>query len=49
MWKQGQVTQKEYRDTIQMCKVVVMKAKTHLELHLARLQEVHQQQKEEQE
>ena len=35
-WKQGQVTQEEYRDTVQLCRDGVRKAKAHLELNLAR-------------
>lgn len=35
-WKQGQVACEEYRDTDQVCRDRTQKAKTHLELHLAR-------------
>ncbi|KAK4816298.1 LOW QUALITY PROTEIN: hypothetical protein QYF61_014596 [Mycteria americana] len=35
-WKQGQVTQEEYRDTVQSCRDEIMKAKAHLELNLVR-------------
>lgn len=35
-WKQGQVTQEEYRDTVQLCRDGAKKAKAHLELNLAR-------------
>ena len=35
-WKQGQVTWEEYDDTVQVCRNADSKAKTHLELNLAR-------------
>lgn len=35
-WKQGQVTWEEYSDTVQACRNADGKAKTHLELDLAR-------------
>ncbi|KFM02997.1 hypothetical protein AS27_15497, partial [Aptenodytes forsteri] len=35
-WKQGQVSWEEYRDTAQLCRNGVMKAKARLELNLAR-------------
>ena len=34
-WQQGQVTQKEYRDTVQVCSDGVRYTKTHLETNLA--------------
>lgn len=34
-WKVGQVTQEEHRDTVQLCRDGVRKAKAHLDLNLA--------------
>lgn len=35
-WEMGQVTQEEYRDTVQLCRNRDRKAKAHLDLNLAR-------------
>ncbi|KFQ99133.1 hypothetical protein Y956_03969, partial [Nipponia nippon] len=35
-WKQGQVSWEEYRDTVQLCRDRIRKAKARLELNLAR-------------
>ncbi|XP_040400941.1 uncharacterized protein LOC121063970 [Cygnus olor] len=36
MWKKGQTTWEEYRDTVRVCRDATRKAKAHLELSLAR-------------
>lgn len=36
MWKKGQTKWKDYRNTIRVCRVVIRKARAHLELSLAK-------------